>query len=275
MSITSLMTPSLPPGSHYPRHDPQHPPFDPHLPAYPTHSLQHAPRPSRIPPSSSYPSNTPSISRPPAGSLSRQLPPLPNMPPSHSTSALQNNNLNRSDRHPNWDEFYRNGMPKEIIVIDDDSPAPASKRGKAREEPTPKEVAGNPHHATKKRRTGHTSAYDSTRDDYPAYSHARTYSQGESGSNTISTDRTTSLQTTAPTSLSSHGSAGATYIEEASVGQKRKRVTRQQIADEKRRKDIDILGDPNSTYIPPPKPPIKAKEVHVPSIKDVRQPLPV
>ena len=164
-------------------------------------------------------------------------------------------------------------MPKEIIVIDDDSPPPSSRKQKARAEPPPthgRADAGSAQHASKKRRTGQNSTYDSARDDYTAYSHGRTYSHGDSGaSNTISTDRTTSLHTTAPTSLSSHGSAGATHIEDAVVGQKRKRVTRQQLADEKRRKDVDILGDPNSTYVPPPKPPIKAKEVHVPIMKDV------
>lgn len=143
--------------------------------------------------------------------MSRQLPPLPGMPV-----------VKRRDRHPDWDEFYKNGMPKEIIVIDDDSPPPP----------------------TKKTRTGY--------DSYSAYT------SGDSAS----TDRTTSLQT-APTSLSS-GS-----LPEETVGQKRKRVTRQQLADEKKRKDVDILGDPHSIYVPPPKPPIKAKDVHVPQIKDV------
>ena len=194
------------------------------------------------------------------------------MPTSHSASVLQDSR--KREKHPDWDEFYKNGPPKEIIVIDDDDdvPPPPSKKDNARmdntaafqrnREPTT--------HASKKRRTGQTSAYDSARDNYAtSYSHGRTYSHGNSGSNTISTDRTTSLQTTAPTSLSSTGSAGAAYIEDTAVGQKRKRVTRQQIADEKKMKDIDILGDPNSQYVPPPKPPIKAKDVHVPQIRDV------
>lgn len=54
------------------------------------------------------------------------------------------------------------------------------------------------------------------------------------------------------------------------MGQKRKRVTRKQTADEKKRKEIEVVGDAYSSYVPPPRPPIKAKEVHVPQLKDVR-----
>src|SRR6266480_2222043 len=52
------------------------------------------------------------------------------MATSQSTSALP-----RSQKKPDWDEFYKNGVPKEIIVIDNDSPPPkpppmtASRRG--------------------------------------------------------------------------------------------------------------------------------------------------
>ena len=259
------MTPSVPPGSHYSRHEPQ-PPYDHRLSSFPSHA--HSNRASRFAPAYGISSHTPSNSRPPAGSISRQLPPLPSMPPSQSASVLPRDS-GRRERHPDWDEFYKNGMPKEIIVIDDDSPAPEAKKTRRNAGQTPNQNSEMMQPATKKRKIGQTTAYDSARDQYTAYSHGRTYSQDKSGSNTISTDRTTSLQTTAPTSLSSHGSAGAAYAEDATVGQKRKRVTRQQIADEKRRKDIDILGDPNSIYVPPPKPPIKAKEVQVQTIKDV------
>lgn len=60
------------------------------------------------------------------------------------------------------------------------------------------------------------------------------------------------------------------YVDDGMVGQKRKRVTRQQTADEKKRKEIETNGDAYSSYVPPPKPPIKAKEVHVPPVRDVR-----
>ncbi|CAD6592835.1 MAG: dual specificity protein kinase kns1 [Alectoria sarmentosa] len=195
------------------------------------------------------------------------------MTTSQSTSALQG--PRKRERRPDWHEFYKNGPPKEIIVIDDDSPQPSSRKENERipqqpqPQPQPQTTARAAEHANKKRRTGQTTAYDAARDQQ-AFSHARTYSNGNSGSNTISTDRTTSLQTTAPTSLGSHSSHGTsgTYVDDGVVGQKRKRVTRQQIADEKKRKEIEVVGDAYSAYVPPPKPPIKARDVHVPSIKD-------
>lgn len=95
-------------------------------------------------------------------------------------------------------------------------------------------------------------------------------------------DRTTSLQTTAPTSLgphSIHGISGA-HDGNSAVGQKRKRVTQQPIRDEmeKRKKikkklkeeKIKVVGDAHSSSIPPPKPHVKAGDINVRSIKDVR-----
>lgn len=191
------------------------------------------------------------------------------MTTSQSTSALQGSK--KKERRPDWHEFYKNGPPKEIIVIDDDSPPPPSRREeRVPQQQRPQASIRGVEHATKKRRTGQTTAYDAARDQQ-AFSHARTYSNGNSGSNTISTDRTTSLQTTAPTSLGSHSSHGTSgpYVEDAVVGQKRKRVTRQQIADEKKRKEIEVVGDAYSAYVPPPKPPIKARDVNVPPVKDL------
>lgn len=190
------------------------------------------------------------------------------MPVSQSTSALSGSM--KRDRRPDWHEFYKNGPPKEIIVIDDDSPPPASQRAvNERVNLTTRTLArGDTNgHTSKKRKTGPAKAYEPAKFQQSAYSNVQ--SDGDTGSNTISTDRTTSLQTTAPTSLgSSHGSAGV-YIEDATVGQKRKRVTRQQTADEKRRKEVEAVRDGYSSYVPPPKPPIKAKDVHVPPVKDV------
>ena len=184
------------------------------------------------------------------------------MPQSLPTSALQESRK-RERHHPDWDEFYKNGPPKEIIVIDDDDDE-EREDNKTTIQRTDDVLS----HTTKKRRTG----YDAARDSYAAsYAHGRNYSHNNSGSNTNSADRGASLgyNTTAPTSLSSTGSAGAAYVDDAAVGQKRKRTTRKSLADERKLKDIDILGDPNSQYVPPPHPPIKAKDVHVPTIRDV------
>ena len=265
------MTATLPPHSpHYSHHS-----------AYSTNSASYVANnslpngsSSRLAPSYSFPNNTPaSVSRTSNTSASKHPPQSTNMTTSQSASALQGSR--KRERRPDWHEFYKNGPPKEIIVIDDDSPQPLSRRENERapQQQQPQVTMRGGEHTTKKRRTGQTTAYDAARDQQ-AFSHARTYSIGNSGSNTISTDRTTSLQTTAPTSLGSHSShgthgTGGAYAEDSVVGQKRKRVTRQQIADEKKRKEIEVVGDAYSAYVPPPKPPIKARDVHVPSIKDV------
>ena len=176
----------------------------------------------------------------------------------------------RRERRPDWHEFYKNGPPKEIIVIDDDSPPPHTKA----EHNMPQYSShsglsngGPSEHTNKKRKTG----YDAVPVRHQAsYSHTNTPHYAGSGSDTISTDRTTSLHTTAPTSLGSHsGGSGGAYVESGPVGQKRKRVTRQTTADEKKRKEIEDVGDAYSSYVPPPKPPIKAKEVFVQTVKDV------
>ena len=168
----------------------------------------------------------------------------------------------RTQRQPDWNEYYRNGIPKEIIVIDD-SPSPAP-------QPTASPVQMPAHVEPppgKKRRTGQVSAVK----QQTAYSNADTGSYYDSPSGTISTDRTTSLQqTTAPTSLGSNGSGanGGAYQEAAAVGQKRKRVTRQTTATAKKQKD-NAANNALNSYYPPPQPPIKATAVEVRVVRDV------
>lgn len=224
-----------------------------------------------------YPNNTPaSISR--TSTASKQPPPQHALPPTQSSSALSQGIKREREREPNWTEFYKNGVPKEIIVIDDDTPPPQKPTSSRRvENQRPYQPQRTMHrtdtfeHAAKKRRTGQGGGYQPEQFQQPHYSHHSSSHGASSGHNTVSTDRTTSLQTTAPTSLGSHTSQGSvgTYFDEGAVGQKRKRVTRQQVADEKKRKDIEIIGEAYSSYVPPPKPPIKAKELHVPAIRDV------
>lgn len=267
MSLPSIMAATLPP----------HSPHYAHPSAYNSNSASYAANnslpngsSSRLAPSYSFPNNTPaSIPRDPNTSLSRQAPQPSTMPTSQSTSALQPSR--KQERRPDWHEFYKNGPPKEIIVIDDDSPQPPAPKENVRATQLPQPTMVKIEHTNKKRRTGQTTIYDAARDQQASFSHARTYSNGNSGTNTISTDRTTSLQTTAPTSLGSHSSHGTSqaYLEDGVVGQKRKRVTRQQIADEKKRKQVEVVGDAYKAYVPPPKPPIKAGDVRVPAIKDV------
>lgn len=267
MSIPSTMTATLPP----------HSPHFGHHSAYHSNPASYAANnslpsgSSRLAPSYSFPSNTPaSVPGHSGASASRQLPHPNTMTTSKSTSSLQASRT--GDRGPDWGEFYKNGVPKEVIVIHDTpTPPPPTSKEINRTEPSKQTMAGGNEHANKKRRAGQGAAYDVARDQQASYSHARTYSNGDTASDTISTDRTTSLQTTAPTSLGSHTSHGSTgvYVDDGQVGQKRKRVTRQQIADEKKKKEIEVQGDAYSAYQPPPRPPIKARDVHVPSVKDV------
>ena len=73
------------------------------------------------------------------------------------------------------------------------------------------------------------------------------------------------------------GGSGGAYVEPATTGQKRKRVTRQTTNENKKRKEIaqdrrqQIVEDHNGhlQYVAPLKPIKKASEVYVQPIKDV------
>jgi len=207
-------------------------------------------------------------------------------------SASESSSKKRSrQRTPNWREFYKNGLPKEVIVIDDDTPPPSAaprryavETAKApRPNHTTRTVAesGAGRHAAKKRKTAASgSTYDPIYQQPPSYSTTQTPHFGDSPATTISTDRTTSaIHTTAATSLGSHysqngvgnGSSAHLPDEDSLVGHKRKR-TRKQVADEAKRRNIEVQGDAYSSYVPPPKPPIKAKDVYVAVAQDVSYP---
>ncbi|KAI9932277.1 hypothetical protein ASPWEDRAFT_739451 [Aspergillus wentii DTO 134E9] len=198
------------------------------------------------------------------------------MPPSQNGLSTGPSGDNSRRKKPDWGEFYKNGIPKEVIVIDD-TPPPEQSHAASRSLATASTVPaanGNiaPQPAGKRRRTGIETAYDLGYYDRPSYSiNPQQYGEDSSAAS-ISTDRTTSLHTTAPTSLGSQGSTGANngiYYEDASIGQKRKRVTtRKSARDEQKRRELETAGDAFLSYVPPPKPPIKAKDVPVPVIRD-------
>lgn len=221
---------------------------------------------------STQPHPLPSTAKP-APSLTSNLPPYN---PSSSSGSMSSGPTGRRKK-PDWGEFYKNGLPKEVIVIDDTPPPDHPQAASRSQAPSSTVTAtnngtlGQP--AGKKRRTGVETAYDVGFYDRPSYSmNPQHYGDGSSGS--LSSDRTTSLHTTAPTSMGSHGSSGTSNgapYEEASVGQKRKRVTtRKSARDEQKRRELETAGDAFLNYIPPPQPPIKAKDVPVPVIRDVR-----
>ncbi|KAJ5998106.1 hypothetical protein N7499_005515 [Penicillium canescens] len=203
----------------------------------------------------------------------------PRLPPTTSTPSAMTHQSGSSvapsvggrKKKPDWTEFYKNGLPKEVIVIDDspgpesNGAAPSAHTSVARVPPAVPQPAG------KRRRTGIETAYDLGHYDRPSFS-INPQQYGDKSSASLSTDRTTSLHTTAPTSLGSQGSSGApngVYYEDATVGQKRKRVaTRKSTRDEQKRRELETTGDAFLSYVPPPKPPIKAKDVHVPIVRD-------
>lgn len=224
------------------------------------------------------PSSTSSSSRP-SHALGNLPPPESNyqttMDPANPASGSQRPRRRRS-RGPDWNSFYKNGLPKEIIVIDD-SPEPNTGGASTANQPSHHVVSGagvNTHAngnaaaaattrpaAKKRKREGdfdsgyYTQKYGT--------SLASTPHMNGSATGSISTDSTTA-QTAAATSLSS----GTQYDYDAQLGNKRKR-TRQQVANEAKRREVDLLGDAYISYKPPPYPPKKAGEVPVRAVQDV------
>ncbi|KAH8595843.1 kinase-like domain-containing protein [Bisporella sp. PMI_857] len=193
------------------------------------------------------------------------------MPTTSITKQQTSKKRQRSrDREPDWNNFYKNGLPKEVIVIDDSPPPEQSVSSSANGHIGRSVATTNGRHAAKKRRRDDV-VYD------PVYHNASGSSnntpQYHSGSgSTISTDRTTSaVHTTAATSLGSNSSNTQNgYVAiDTQPGQKRKRTaTRLQLANEAKRKELELNGDAFTSYRPPPRPPIKAPDVQVRVVHD-------
>ncbi|KAI9884837.1 MAG: endoribonuclease ysh1 [Watsoniomyces obsoletus] len=174
-------------------------------------------------------------------------------------------------RNTNWHEFYKNGLPKEVIVIDDDTPPPIPTTHEhpvnGRSRPTTQQQP-----AQKKRRTD--GAHQTYEPVWPAAQPSASASNGthSAGAHTISTDRTTSaIHTTAATSMGSHVGPNGVHVESYDdvqiVGHKRKR-TRLQVADEAKKLEMERQGGAYRDYYPPPNPPMKAKDVFVKVVQD-------
>ncbi|KAL2022553.1 hypothetical protein VTK56DRAFT_5160 [Thermocarpiscus australiensis] len=183
----------------------------------------------------------------------------------------------RRSREPDWNNFYKNGLPKEIIVIDD---TPEPERPEAAIAASQTLTNGRTHaHAVtngangslakKRKRDDEPTPYDPVHHSNIVGSHTYTPLQhGSPSKSTAPSDRTNSaIHTTAATSLGSLSSNGQ-YEYDAQAGQKRKRTTRQQIANEARRRDAGTLADAYASYRPPPFPPKKARDVHITVIPD-------
>jgi dual-specificity kinase len=192
-------------------------------------------------------------------------------PRTAAAAALQDdpqmNPRSRRQRGPDWNNFYRNGVPKEVIVIDDDD--------------TPDSATTLQHdtllerHKDKKRKTGAASAYDPVYNPQPSYSTTQTpYYENSSANHTTSTDRTApAYKASGSSSIGPPLLTNGTYysvMDEAAVGHKRKRAAR--AADENKgakRREIQHDQSPYSAYVPPKQPTIKAKDVYVECIKEV------
>ncbi|KAF1980016.1 kinase-like protein [Bimuria novae-zelandiae CBS 107.79] len=170
-------------------------------------------------------------------------------------------------RGPDWNEFYRNGLPKEVIVIDDDDddeparPPPPGRTG----------TNGSARHTDKKRKMAAATAYDPVYNQHTSYSTTQT-PYYDSPNHSTPADRTNSThKTTAGTSMGSSNGHHASPLDNSMVGQKRKRTraATQDEAKEAKRRELDDQ-DPFALYQPPPNPVIKAKEVYVSVVADVR-----
>lgn len=197
-------------------------------------------------------------------------PPLPPLSPLNQPSFAPSMASSQPSRppekkHPNWTEFYKNGVPKEIIVIDDDSPEPDAD---SRNRRTQNLQAGQ------KRKFD--QGYEVEHTDSPVYSTHHAQYGSSSSVSVHSNGRTNSIQTvTAPTSLESYGSNPASHsYEDLRTGQKRKRIDPPKITNTRgaaaRKAKADApISDPFVDYIPPSKPIRKAEEVVVPVVRDV------
>ncbi len=211
---------------------------------------------------------------------------MPPAPASNNTAASSSTTLpelqpprkRRRSREPDWGVFYKNGLPKEIIVIDDTpepdrpgaAPSAASQAltngrqhaATAASSATAASTSANGSAVKKRKRDEEQTPYD------PVHHSAAVGSHTPSKSTAAASDRTNSaIHTTAATSLGSLSSNGQ-YEYDAQPG-KRKRTTRQQIANEARRREAAIFTDALAHYRPPPYPPKKARDVHIKVVPDV------
>lgn len=174
---------------------------------------------------------------------------------------------------PNWDEFYKNGLPQEIIVIDDTpEPSPSSQAlaaGHTHEVDTSASEKG--HAAKRQKRHNDREHFDPVH--HSAIGNSNSHQLASPSKSTVSSDRTNSaLHTTAASSLGSLSSSHGTYEHETQAGPKRRRTTRQQAANDAKRLE-ELRRDAFQAYEPPPFPPKKAAEVPVKVITDVSAPL--
>ncbi|KAK3295466.1 kinase-like domain-containing protein [Chaetomium fimeti] len=189
---------------------------------------------------------------------------MPAAPQAQPLAESQPPRKKRRSREPDWKTFYKNGLPKEIIVIDD-TPEPERANASAT-------LANGRSHVVTNGGAPGSSAKKRKRDDEPTpydpVHHSAALGSHTPSKSTAASDRTNSaIHTTAATSLGSLSSNGQ-YEYDTQPGHKRKRTTRQQIANEARRREAAIYTDALAHYRPPPYPPKKARDVHIKVVAD-------
>lgn len=215
---------------------------------------------------------------------------MPTSGASSQTQSTSQSSLKRRRNSPvDWKKFYGGQPPKEIIVIDD-TPEPENAASASASQTLVNgstaytytngtAISANTsaaRHAPKRRkRDDDVSTTSGTR--YDPVHHSRLNASTStphqngtpSGSTISSSGRTNSaIHTTAATSLGSLSSTGQ-YDYDTAPGQKRKRTTRQQVANEVKRRETALVGHNYPSYHPPPHPPKKAGDAHVRVIPDV------
>jgi len=176
----------------------------------------------------------------------------------------------KKERRADWNEFYKNGLPQEVIVIDDDSPQPQEREHKEYRQQEPEHVphshepSSSSRHTDKRRRVDETAGYNPVYRQAEPASAQTVYSHQSLSTSVDARDRTASnTYSTAPTSLqSSVGSLRTPQDQEDAARQKRKRSLREY---EDSPDEMHEIFD----YYPPPRPPIKANDVSVPVIREV------
>lgn len=196
--------------------------------------------------------------------------------PEHAmpTAPTHSGGKRKRESGPNWDEFYKNGLPDEIIVIDDTpEPSPSSQALAAGHTHEVDTSASENGHAAKRQKR-HTDREPAPFDPvYHSIGTSNSHQLASPSKSTVSSDRTNSaLHTTAATSLGSLSSSNGTNDYETQLGPKRRRTTRQQAANDAKRLE-ELRRDTFQVYQPPPFPPKKAAEVPVKVITDVSAPL--
>ncbi|PNY29403.1 Dual specificity protein kinase lkh1 [Tolypocladium capitatum] len=174
---------------------------------------------------------------------------------------------------PDWDDFYRNGLPREIIIIDD-TPEPEANTSRKITAGHVSAVGGAPaavlepavtrhHQPTRKRRRDDSADIGRTAGSGYHVQYVGLHTDTSVGS-TLSSGATNSAPyATVPTSLSSSG-----RCDDVQVPTPKRKRTRQQVANEAKRRNVDGLGDGLLAYKPPPYPPKKAGDVRVRVVHD-------